>query len=109
MALKPKQIKLIEAIIANPSAPHTELAEIVGINRNTITQWKRNEEFKAALAERLQEVWKDSEFIAVGTMRKLATEGDFKAAKYILDSLGYAPAQRIEADLNSNDIKIIIE
>lgn len=109
MALKPKQIKLIEAIIANPHAPHTELAEMVGINRNTITVWKRDEEFKAALTERLQETWKDSEVIAVDTMRKLATEGDFKAAKYILDSLGYAPAQRIEADLNSNDIKITIE
>ena len=108
MALKPKQIKLIEAIIANPSAPHTELAEMVGINRNTITQWKRQVEFKAALKERLQEVWQDSEAIAIDTMRKLATDGDFKASKYILDSLGYAPAQKIEADVKT-DIVINIE
>jgi hypothetical protein len=108
MALKPKQIKLIEAIIANPQAPHTELAEIVGINRNTITVWKRSEEFKAALKERLQEIWQDSEVIAVDTMRNLAKDGDFKAAKYILDSLGYAPVQKIEADLHT-DIQINIE
>ena len=107
MALKPKQLKLIEAIIANPSAPHTELAELVGINRNTITVWKRQEEFNEALAMRLQEIWKDSEAIAIDTMRKLATDGDFKASKYILDSLGYAPAQKIEADLHS-DININI-
>ncbi len=108
MALKPKQLKLIEAILANPSMPHTELAQLVGINRNTITVWKRQEEFQAALSARLQELWKDSEVIAVDTMRKLASEKDFRAAKYILDSLGYAPAQKIEADLHT-DIEINIE
>lgn len=107
MALKTKQLDLIEAIIANPSAPNTQLAEIVGVNRNTITSWKRNVEFKNALQERLREIWKESEAIAIDTMRSLATGGDFKASKYILDSLGYAPTQRIEADLNT-DIHINI-
>ena len=41
------------------------------------------------------------------TMRNLADEGDFKASKYILDSLGYAPTTKIEADV-SNDIFITI-
>lgn len=108
MALKPKQLKLIEAIIANPKAPHTELAEIVGVNRNTITVWKRMPEFQSALSERIKEIWKDSELLAVDTMRNLALEGDFKAAKYILDSLGYAPVQKIEADVHT-DIEINIE
>lgn len=108
MALKPKQKALIEAIIANPSAPHTELAEIVGINRNTITVWKRDAEFQAALDARIKEIWKDSEALAVATMRKLALEGCFQANKYILDSLGYAPTQKIEADIKS-DISITIE
>ena len=108
MALKPKQKALIEAIIAYPSAPHTELAEIVGINRNTITVWKRDAEFQAALDARLKEVWKDSEAIAITTMRKLAAEGNFQGAKYILDSLGYAPAHKIEADLHT-DINLTIE
>lgn len=102
MALKPKQKALIEAIVANPSAPHTELAEIVGINRNTITVWKRDAEFQDALDKRIKEIWKDSEMIAVATMRKLATKGDFKASQYILNSLGYAPAQRIEADVSAS-------
>ena len=108
MALKPKQRALIEAIIAHPNAPHTELAEIVGINRNTITAWKRDAEFQAALDARLKEVWKDSEAIAIDAMRKLAAQGNFNGAKYILDSLGYAPAQKIEADLRT-DINLVIE
>lgn len=101
MALKAKQYALIEAIIANPSAPNTELAEMVEVNRNTISTWKNNPEFKAALTQRLQEIWKDSEVIAVNTMRNLATDGDFRAAKYILDNLGYAPTQKIEADIST--------
>ena len=95
--------------MANPYAPHTELAEIVGINRNTITVWKRDAEFQAALKARIEEVWKDSESIAVATMRKLATDGDFKASKYILDSLGYAPEQKIIADISSREYIINIE
>lgn len=106
--LKTKQLDLIEAIIANPSASNVKLAEIVGVNRNTITEWKRNPEFNEAYKKRLQEIWRDSEIIAVDTMRKLAVDGDFKAAKYILDNLGYAPVQKVEADVKT-DIQINIE
>lgn len=106
--LKTKQLDLIEAIIANPSASNVKLAEMVGVNRNTITEWKRKPEFNDALKARLAEIWKESEIIAVDTMRNLAIDGDFKAAKYILDSLGYAPVTKIEADVNT-DINIIIE
>lgn len=108
MALKAKQKSLIEAIITYPSAPNTELAEIVGINRNTVTAWKRDAEFQEALDKRLKEIWKDSEAIAISNMRKLASGGNFNANKYILDSLGYAPAQKIEAEVNQN-IEINIE
>ena len=104
MALNARQLKCIEAMIANPSASYVELAEIVGCNRNTITQWRRNEEFNAAYKTRLQEIWRDAEGIAVKTMIKLADEGDFKASKYILDSQGYAPVQKIEADVKSEII-----
>lgn len=105
MALKAKHYACIEAMLAYPSVSNEKLAEIVGVNRNTISDWKRNnKEFQAEYKRRLEEIWKDSEGIAVATMRNLATEGDFKASKYILDSLGYAPAQRIEADINHDII-----
>lgn len=107
--LKPKQRNAIEAMLANPTISISALAEIVGVNRNTISDWRRNnEEFKEEYQKRLKETWKDSEGIAIDTMRKLAIEGSFNASKYILDSLGYAPAQRIEADVNT-EININIE
>ena len=109
MALKPKQRNCIEAMLANPTMSNEKLAELVGVNRNTISDWKRNnKEFKEEYEARLKEIWKDSEGIAVNTMRNLAEEGSFQASKYILDSLGYAPAQKIEANV-STDICINIE
>lgn len=109
MALKPIQLALIEAMLANPTASHYKLAEMVGCNRNTITVWKRNEEFMEEYNRRLKAMWKDGEAIAVSTMLKLATEGSFQASKYILDSQGYAPAQKIEADVKSENIIINID
>lgn len=102
MALKTRQIECIEAMLAHPSASYVQLAEIVGCNRNTITEWKRNPEFMAEYKRRLKEMWEDSEGIAVKTMIKLADEGDFKAAKYILDSMDYAPTTKIEAEVKSD-------
>ena len=106
--LKPRQYKLIEAMLANPMLPDTKLAEELGINRNTIREWKKKPEFQAELKARLSEQWQDSERMAVDVMQSLAREGSFQATKYILDSLGYAPAQRIEAEVR-NDININIE
>lgn len=108
MALKLRQLQLIEALMANPMVPDTELAKQIGINRNTVREWKKKPEFQEELNKRLKEKWEDSERMAMETMQTLAREGDFKASKYILDSLGYAPTQKIEADI-STDIVISID
>lgn len=108
MALKARQYQLIEALLANPMVPDTELAKQIGINRNTVREWKKKPEFQEELQKRLRERWEDSERLAMETMQSLAREGDFKASKYILDSLGYAPVTKIEADI-SKDIVINIE
>lgn len=108
MALTPKKKILIEAMIANPSATHIELAEICEVNRNTITAWKRDAEFDAAYRERLREVWAEGEGIAIKAMLDLASKGHYQAAQYILDNRGYKPATKIDANV-SNDIVINID
>jgi hypothetical protein len=104
MALNAKKLKLIEMIIECPTKSNTALGEQLGINRNSISKWRREPEFQDALSARLKEVWRDAEAMAVANMQKLANEGCFQANKYILDSLNYAPAQRIEADVNTDII-----
>jgi uncharacterized protein YbgA (DUF1722 family) len=103
-----KMLEGIEVMLAHPDASYMKLAEMIGVNRNTITAWKHNETFMAEYKRRLKEIWADSEAVAVRTMISLATEGDFKASKYILDSMDYAPTTKIEADVKT-DINITIE
>ena len=97
--LNPRQFELIELMLANPMIPDTELAKQLNINRNTVREWKKKPDFQEEIKNRLKEKWEDSERLAVETMQSLAREGDFKASKYILDSLGYAPAQKLEANV----------
>ena len=106
--LTKRQLILIEAMLAKPLEPDTKLAEELGVNRNTIRVWKKQPEFQAELDRRLKEKWRDSERMAMDMMQNLALKGNFHANKYILDSLGYAPAQRIEANV-SNEIVINVE
>lgn len=108
MALNAKQLELLEAMISYPELSNVKLAEKLGINNKTVGKWRKLEEFDIELKKKLQEQWKDAERLAQETMISLCREGDFKASKYILDSLGYAPAQKIEADVHT-DINICID
>lgn len=74
----------------------------IGVSRNTIAEWKKRPEFQEEYKRRLKDKWESAELMAIEMMQKLAREGDFKAVKYILDSLDYAPAQKIEADVSSH-------
>lgn len=104
MALKAKQVELLEAMLAHPMMPDTKLAELLQLNNKTVGKWRKEPEFQAELKKRLAEQWKDAERLAQKKMIELADEGCFQANKYILDSLGYAPAQKIEADVKQDII-----
>lgn len=108
MALKPKQIELLEVMLANPMMSDVKLAELLNLNNKTVGKWRKMPEFQEVMKARLQEQWKSAESLAQKKMIELANDGCFQANKYILDSLGYAPAQKIEADITT-DIVINIE
>lgn len=109
MALKPKQIELLEAMLAEPMLSDVKLAARLNLNNKTVGKWRKLPEFQEELKARLQEQWKDAERLAQKKMIELANEGNFNANKYILDSLGYAPAQRIEADVKTTEYVVDIE
>jgi hypothetical protein len=108
MALKPKQIELLELMLANPMMSDVRLAEIMELNNKTVGKWRKMPDFQEEMKKRLAEQWKNAESLAQKKMIELANDGCFQANKYILDSLGYAPVQKIEADI-STDIVINIE
>lgn len=106
--LKPKQIELLELMLANPMMSDVKLAELMGLNNKTVGKWRKLPEFQEEMKKRLAEQWKSAESLAQKKMIELASQGNFHANKYILDSLGYAPTQKIEADLHT-DIVIDIK
>ena len=103
-----RQMDFIEFMIANPLKTAKELCKEYGLSNNTYSTWRKQPKFKEYLSKRLQEKWKDNELMAQATIEQLARDGDFKAAKYILDSLGYAPVQKIQAEVQ-NSITINVE
>ena len=108
MALKPQQAELLEIMLANPMMSDVKLAEMMGLNNKTVGKWRKMPEFQAEMKMRLAEQWKNAESLAQKKMIELANDGNFQANKYILDSLGYAPAQKIEADVRT-EINLEIE
>lgn len=108
MALTAKRLELLEAMLAHPNLSDVKLGKLLSLNNKTVGKWRKEPEFQEELKQRLQEQWKDAERLAQKKMIELADGGCFQANKYILDSLGYAPAQKIEADVTT-DIIINIE
>lgn len=108
MALTAKRLELLEAMLAHPNLSDVKLGELLNLNNKTVGKWRKEPEFQEEMRDRLRQQWKDAESLAQKKMIELAAEGNFNANKYILDSLGYAPAQKIEADVNT-DINIVIE
>ena len=110
MALSNRQKELIEYMLANPTLPETKCAKNCGVPNSTYFDWKRKEEFTAELDRRIKEKWKDAERLATDTMINLCGKGDYKAAAFILNNLGYMPTQNIQAEINAKtDIVINIE
>ena len=103
MALNNKQLKAIELLVYQPYMTQNMIAQEVGVHRDTIRRWREETpEFKAELKKAIQNRWEAAESLAVNSMIALASEGNFQAAKYICDSLGYKPVDKIEANVKSD-------
>ena len=100
MALTAKRIELLEAMLAHPMMSDVKLGELLNLNNKTVGKWRKEPEFQDEMKKRLAEQWKAAESLAQQRMIELADNGCFQANKYILDSLGYAPTQKIEAEVS---------
>lgn len=102
MALNNKQMKAIELLVYSPYMTQNMIAQEVGVHRDTIRRWREETpEFKEALKAAIRNRWEAAEALAVNTMINQAAEGNIQAAKYICDSLGYKPAEKIEAKVDA--------
>ena len=108
MALKPKQMKLAELMVAEPNTKNIEYAEKIGISEKTFYTYKADPEFQEYLTQLCQERFKDMERLAMKELRKAVSNGNFKAISYVLDGLGYKAEDKIHMD-GSMEAKIEID
>ena len=109
MALNNKQIKAIELLVYSPHMTLNMIAKEVDVSRDTLHRWRNdNAEFQQALDKATKDRWKAAEQMAVNTMINLMSEGNYQATKYVLDSMNYAPSQKIEAKVDAT-ANIVIE
>lgn len=102
MALNNKQIKAIELLVYSPHMTLNVICKEVDVSRDTLHRWRNdNEEFKEALDKATKARWRAAEQLAIDTMISLTAEGNIQAAKYVLDNLGYKPADKIEAQVDA--------
>ena len=108
MALKSNQKKAAELLAMFPNKTYDDVATEVGVNKKTLWQWRKKEEFNSYYQDICKDRFKQLEALAISKLKENALKGNQKAIEYILDYLGYNATTKIEADLTT-DINITIE
>ena len=101
------QIKAIEWLATSKydRSPPTQalLADSLGVRPETITRWKREQEFNEAVTARARELLGDDLPEIYGALRREANAGSFQHIKLALELAGEYQEH------TSSDIKIVVE
>lgn len=88
-----------------------EIADILGVNDETISRWKKSEEFQKELKRQQEKKFNQMATVAIRELNKLLTSAEsetvkLNAIKDVLDRAGFKPTDKQEVDVNGIDIKI---
>lgn len=100
MTLTGKQYEAIQLLLYS-DMQECAIAEQLEINPSTLWRWKQNEEFAKELEAENRRKFKSLQQQALQTLERLLKEGNFNAAKYILDGNGYAPTEKQEIKMDA--------
>ena len=108
--LNSRQKKFLDVYLENPMLPLAKVARALAIPPNTVYRWKQQNlnGFNDVIEEELNNRWTEAKLMASETMFSLAREGDFKAAKYILDYHGFKPVDKVEQKIEQTTIEVNI-
>lgn len=86
-----------------------EIAKQIDVAEETISRWKKKENWKKDYQEACKSVFGDLEAKAIKTLENnLKARSEFvrqSSAEFILDRLGYKPTDKVEVDTNMVVIK----
>lgn len=100
--------RVINVWVTNPNDSYEKIAEKAGINPKTFYTYRQNPEFMEMFHEACRLRFNGLEAKALRVLDSQLENGNFQAAKYILDGLGYKPTEKLEASVSS-DVVINIE
>lgn len=99
------QDKFLQLVAQNPGLPDKDMAEMAGVTPTTVSRWHQDAEFEQRYDEAQRKAFKSLVGLATATMVRLAQEGSYQAAQYILNYGGYQGAQNINL---TNDVTISV-
>lgn len=99
-----KMEQALDIVRKNPAISMRMLSEEIGLSQNMCNTWYRTDVdgFKAKYEEALRDAFNRLEGLAVQCMGDLIVNGNFQAAKYVLDNRGYKPVEKTEVDMTAN-------
>lgn len=110
--LNKKQKLAIELLTSGKGMSYKQIAEEVGIDVKQLWRWRNEPQF-SLFQEELQKVndarWEATVDAAREAAIKLCLEGKSDFIKFVLQNVGYNPAQKVEADVNTDIVINITE
>ena len=108
MALNQNMLKCIELMITT-NMQKQEIAEELGVRRETISAWVKREDFQAAIKEEMHREFGQMAFKARRKLNELVDDKNpqvaLGAVKEVLNKAGYMETQKVEQQLE-NVIKV---
>lgn len=110
MALNAKQKIALELLTCGEGLSYKEIAERAGTTPKTLWNWRNGNaftEFQEELKKINDERWQATVDAARAAALRLVEKDNQKMVEFVLKNEGYNPAQKVEADVNT-DINITI-
>ena len=110
--LTDKQKRAIELLTCGKGLSYKEIAEEVGVNVKTLYDWRNSSDY-TLFQEELKKIDDARWLAAIDAAReaavRLCKEGKTEMVKFVLQNVGYNPAKKVEADVNTTEYVITIE
>ena len=97
--LDARKKRLLEAWVDNPTLSFAKIAAMANVSETTFWRYRQDPQFMETYKKMCQARFKELEAKAVAKVGEQIDEGNFQAVKYVLDSLGYKPKEKIEANV----------
>ena len=99
--IEERKQRTLEAWVNNPTLTFEEIAKLAGVSDKTFWRYRQDENYMKQYQKMCQARFRRLEAKAIQKLEEQLDEGNFQAVKYTLDSLGYKPTDKVEANVDA--------